>query len=507
MSTERLMPLPPEPEPTDDLTLRRAVFAAVVVWLTENFGLLIDGERGGSGKIVPLRTRTATETALTAFRTKMRRYKINDRSPLDDWLDLPLAVVEVAGFRTEPDKPWPTFIGSDGRRYVNLYLRPALPEDGDATLGHEFLEVLLPDERERTWYKQRLCYKLRHPAVPGPSVVHVAQDEFGVGRGTWFKILTGLFGREYVVRPEFGDVIGTTNQAVYNEWMATSLLALVNETSHEEDHRYTIKQKAYERIKELVDTSRQIRRIKNKYGKIDNDVECGPGFEFASNHNTPLAIADKDRRLTFLRNGLEQLPAFYVRINAWMAVPGNLGAFRRDLEAVDLTGFNPYAPLPTTLRDIAMADSRSVIDEAVDLALETLPGEIVQLDQVVQAIEILRVKQGLYLRGDWQALAAREAKKRGRRIGVKDGANWRPCLPQKGHRAAAYARAEEARKCWTIADYAHVLTELQKNEAAIAKLQKAAGRIPPFKMVGGDGGGVDIAAQIEELRRKKEDEE
>jgi uncharacterized protein DUF5906 len=462
MATEGLMP--PIPEPPTCAGEKQDAFDAVVQWLLANYGLLAEGEQRGAGRIVPLRTRTATATVLTAFRTKLLPYRIiidqTKFSPLDLWLTMPERV-EVAGFRTAPDKPWPTF-GEGSATYVNLYMRSELPEDGDARVGHEFLEVLLPDECERAWYKQRLAHKLRYAAVPGPSVVHVAQDEFGVGRGTWFKILTALFGHWYIARPEFGDVIGTSNQAVYNEWMATSILALVNETSHEEDHRYTIKQKAYERIKELVDTSRQIRRVKGKWEK-HYECECGPGFDFASNHNTPLAIADKDRRLTFLTNGAVQPPEFYVKINAWMAVPGNIGAFRRDLEAVDLTGFNAYAPLPTTLRDIVTEDSRSTIDEAVDLALEILPGEIVQPEQVIEAIEILRMRQGLYLRGEWQALAVRETKKRLRRIGVRDGANWKPHLPQRSQRAAAYARSEEARKRWTIVTPAHVLAELQKS--------------------------------------------
>ena len=167
----------------------------------------------------------------------------------------------------------------------------------------------------------------------------------------------------------------------------------------------------------------------------------------------------------------------------WRAVPGNLGAFRRDLEAINLGGFNAYAPLPTTLRDIVTEDGRSIVDEAVDLAFETLPGEIVLLTQVVEAIEVLRVRQGLYLRGEWQALAAREAKKRGYRIGVKDGANWKPRLPQRSQRVAAYARSEEARVRWTITTPALVLVELQKNEAAIVKLRNAQGRITPFETV------------------------
>jgi hypothetical protein len=474
---ENLMPPIPEPSAT--------AFEEVVEWLLDNYGLLVVGEQRGVGRIVPLRTRIATATAITAFKTLLLPYQIIDRDgikhlPLGPWLMRPDRVA-VTGFRTAPDKPWPTFTEGDAT-YVNLYRRPELPEDGDARLGHEFLNVLLPDEREQKWFEQWLGHKLRHPEIPGPSIVMVAQDTFGVGRGTLFKILEGLFGREYIARPEFSDVAGRDGQATYNEWMATAILALVNETSSDEDHRYAIKQKAYERIKELIDTSRQVRRIKGKYEKI-YETECGPGFIFASNHNTPLAIAVKDRRLTLLTNGATRSPEFYVALNAWRAAPGNIGAFRRDLEAIDLADFDAYAPLPTALHDIVTEDSRSTVDEAVDLALETLPGEIVQPVQVIDAIEILRVRQGLYLRGDWQALAVRETKKRGRRIGIKDGANWRPCLPQRGQRAAAYARSEEARVRWTIAAPALVLAELQKNEAAIAKLRSAHGKILPFETV------------------------
>jgi hypothetical protein len=477
--------MPPLPNPAASAGQKQVVFEEVVLWLVANYALLAVGEQRGAGRVVPLRTRIATATALPAFKTKLLRYRVTDStgakvSPLDLWLTLP-DLIEVAGFRTAPDKPWPNFVEGDAV-YVNLYLRPELPEDGNARLGHEFLEVLLPDECERTWFKQWLGHKLHHPEVPGPSIVMIAQDTFGVGRGTLFKILEGLFGREYIARPEFGDIVGREGQAAYNEWMATAILALVNETSSDEDHRYTNKQKAYERIKELVDTSRQVRRIKGKYEKL-YETECGPGFIFASNHNTPLAIANKDRRLTFLTNGATRPPEFYAALDAWRAVPGNLGAFRRELEAINLAGFNAYAPLATTLRDIVQEDGRSIVDEAVDLAFEVLPGEIVLAVQIVEAIEILRVRQGLYLRGEWQALAAREAKKRGYRIGVKDGANWKPCLPQRSQRVAAYARSEEARARWTRTAPALVLVELQKNEAAIMKLRNAQGRITPFETV------------------------
>jgi hypothetical protein len=480
MSGESLMP--PLPESGE--------FNEIADWLLSNYGLLVTGEKRGPGLVVPLRTRVAEATGLGAFKTKLIPYRITDKdgkthSPLDLWLTLPERV-EVAGFRTMPDKPWPTYV-EDDKTYVNLYLRPQLPEDGDASMGHELLKVLVPDEGERAWYMQCLAHKLRHPEIPGPSIVMVAQDTYGVGRGTWFKILEGLFGGEYVARPSFDDVVGKGSQAVYNDWMADSILALVNETSSEEDYRYVNRRQAYERLKELIDTSRQRRWIKGKYEKLYRCL-CGPGFTFASNNGTPLAIAFGDRRLTFLKNGPAQPREFYVASNTWAADPRNLGAFRRDLETVDLTGFNAYEPRQTTLRDVVMEESRSTIDEAVDLVFELLPGEIVQSVQVIETIEILRNRQKLYLHGEWEALAAREVK-RGYRIGIKHGANWRPCLPERGQRMAAYARSEEARVRWTVAAYPLVLAELQKNEAKIAKLKTAKGRIIPFETVGGSYGG------------------
>src|SRR5215831_15824666 len=133
------MPLPPEP--ATSANQKQNVFDEVVLWLLANYGLLAVGEQRGAGRVVRLRTRIATATALTAFRTKLLPYRVTDStgakvSPLDLWLTLPDRV-EVAGFRTAPDKPWPTFV-EGGAAYINLYLRPELPEDGDARLGHEF---------------------------------------------------------------------------------------------------------------------------------------------------------------------------------------------------------------------------------------------------------------------------------------------------------------------------------------------------------------------------------
>jgi hypothetical protein len=135
---------PPPPKPTIDDAQKQAVFNEVVIWLYENFALIATGEQRGSGRIAPIRTRTATSTVISAFKTMMLPYRIESVgprggiikvSPVDIWLKMP-GRVEVAGFRTQPDKEWPLFEES-GKSYINLYRRPDLPEDGDATIGRD----------------------------------------------------------------------------------------------------------------------------------------------------------------------------------------------------------------------------------------------------------------------------------------------------------------------------------------------------------------------------------
>ena len=99
---------PPPPEPTTDDAQKQAVFDEVVIWLRENFALIATGEQRGSGRIAPIRTRTATSTVISAFKTIMLPYRIEivgprggitKVSPVDIWLTH-AGRVEAAGFRT-----------------------------------------------------------------------------------------------------------------------------------------------------------------------------------------------------------------------------------------------------------------------------------------------------------------------------------------------------------------------------------------------------------------------
>lgn len=494
-AVEELMPpLPPPPTPGDP-EQQKGAFQQAVSWLAANCGLLVEGEVRGSGRVIPLRTRVATSTALAAFRTKMLPYRlerigprgaITRISPVDTWLSMP-GRIEIAGCRMAPDKPWPTFT-EDGATYVNLYRRPDLPENGDPSLGHQFLEALLRNPAERGWFKQWLGYKLKHPEVPGVGVVMVARDRFGTGRGTLFQLLKAMFGQHYIAAPEFSTVIGEGSQGQYNHWMADNIMVLVNETSAADDNRRQRRREAYERLKELVDTARRPRLIVRKY-EHSYTTECGPSFIFASNHAAPLALADGDRRLSFLTNGPAQPPAFWDAINAWIKVKANVGAFRRDLEAVDLAGYTPYHPLHTRLKDVVVDEARSLIDEAIDAAIEALPGEIVLREQVVDAVSVMRTPSNWPTRSEWVELVKKGVEERLHRIGILGGRNWRPTVPERGKRLPVYARSEERQKLWTAVEPAIVMRELQKNEQTLEQLRQTGGRTAPIYCAKGTDSG------------------
>ena len=395
--------------------------------------------------------------------------------------------VEVAGWRTAPDRPWPTF-EEDGKLYINCYLRPSLPEDGDPRIGHQFLEVLLPDERERNWFKQRLCHKLKHPEVPGPTVVMVARGKYGVGRDSFYALLEAMFGAQYISKPSFAQASGQGSQGHWNDWMADSIWALVDETLSNESNRYQRRHEAFEALKRNFEPARKRRDILRKNKPVEKAVLCGPSGIFSTNDPQPLAIADEDRRFSFLTNGAVQQPAFYVELNKWMRVPGNVGAFRRDLEAVSLEGFNAYAPLATRLKDVIIADSKSELDEAVAVAVErALPGEAFSIHQVCEAV---RMMVGEFdgpggqrtLPNNWQLIVRGIVGREYHSVGIPPrGHNWQPQF--QGRRTRTFARTDEAAKKWTKARSGGLRAQLEKNHEALAALAKAHGKLPVVRLV------------------------
>jgi hypothetical protein len=410
--------------------------------------------------VVPLWATSITDgMTLTAFRNKYAQY-VEDSEPgprggvkkihaADLWLTSDRRVT-VEGLRMRPDMPRPTF-EEDGKLYINIY-NPEVHEGegGDAAVGVGFLTHLLPDEVERAWFAQWLAYKYRNPVVPGPAVVMVAR-EHGTGRGTLGELLKLLFGARYVRSIGFDHFAGRTYQSQYTEWMADSLIVLVNESSTADNgSSYRTKHDTYERLKEIVDPRAQTRTIIGKSIKAYDALVCASCAIFTNNPDA-LPLPASDRRFWVGTNGDVQDVSYWDQVNAWMAQPLNIAAFAAWLLDVDLTGYSPYAVPPMTVGKAAMTElASSPIDHAFEEAVRFLPGEVLIPEQIITAMREYKEVHNAEYPDRWEPIARRLAQRKLFRIGVKDGANW--TIKYENKKYPLYARTQRLATLWTHAD-------------------------------------------------------
>lgn len=422
--------------------------------------------------VVPIWAESVAEgKTLTNFRTEMLPWcdieigpkggekKIN---PADIWSSSRDRVT-VEGLRLRPDQPRPVFEES-GRKYVNVYKPEQHPtEGGDSWGGWALLEQLIPEARERQYFAQWLAYKWLNPGVPGPAILMVAR-QFGTGRGTLGELLKRMFGRRYVATIGFDHFAGRTYQSQYTAWQADALVVLVNESSTADagGSQYRAKHDTYERLKEIVDPHAQERTIVTHGKPAYKAVVCA-SYVIATNNPDALPLPPEDRRFAVMTNGEPRDPSFWEGIAAWMEQPENIGAFIRELEAVPLEGYSPYAPPLMTEAKAGMTElSRSDLDRAFEEALERLPAELVTPEHIITAMHEIRQQQNMDFPGDKaEVLIRKMAQKHLFRVGVKHGNNW--FLYHGSKRLALYARTPQRAGWWTNQDAEEVRREALRN--------------------------------------------
>lgn len=382
-------------------------------------------------------------------------------SPVDLWLTHTQRVT-VAGTRMRPDREWPLY-EDEGAQWVNTYRAPHHPQEGgDAGPGMDFLARLVPEPSERRWFLQWLSYKLQYPFVPGPAVILVSPS-FGTGRGMLAELLAALFGRRYVKSIPFHMVSGKSYQSQYNDWGATALVAFVSESSETEGSTstYQARQNAYEHLKALVEPRATMRMFVRK-GEPNYEAMSFASLFVATNHRDAIPLPPNDRRFGVLTNDLPPQPQEYWEgLQLWMEDPLNVGAFYRELVAVDLAGYSPFVAPPVTAGKLAMADAAlSDLDRAYAAAMDAL-GDVFVPDQVIKAMRAAAADQGLDMPDRWQVTAKRIIRNTAARVGVPHGRNWTPMID--GHRYPIYAKTSALAKLWTDAEPSHLRDAIMKN--------------------------------------------
>src|SRR5262249_52155731 len=319
-------------------------------------------------------------------------------SVVEVWISHP-SRAHIDAVQSRSDKPRP--FEENGLTVFNRYWPPAHPtRGGEIETFNAFFARLVPDATERKWLWNYFAHKARKPWVPMIAVIMVA-EKFGSGRGTLFEILERVFGEDYVVPCEFGELTGKAPGARFNDRLANALIATVNEADDEDGHLQTRRRFTYEALQNAIEPSPGGRRFEKK-GNDAYTQRPARSTLIATNHRDVVKLPHDDRRICVLTCGDEMTVAETKDIRAWMEISENIGALYRALlktPTVPLEVFNPYGrppPFAGRLEMIGMGETR--LEDAYGAAIDALNG--LPLFTMTQAQRLIGYF-GDYKIGDW----------------------------------------------------------------------------------------------------------
>jgi hypothetical protein len=504
LARDPLYSVPPPPRPNyegcttiaDREAVQRACFPAALNWMLVNYAWYTGAFMGKGGIISLVDGEMCVDTSLRKFMLPYAivwegpKGGIHKDSVVDAWMSDPRRA-NIDKVQMRPDKPRPTFV-EDGLTVYNRYWPPAHPASGgEIGTFKTFLVRLIPDQTEREWFWNWLAHKTRKPWVPMVAIIMVA-EAFGSGRGTLFNILELLFGADYVVPCEFGELTGTSASARFNDRLANALIATVNEAADEDGHQQARRRLTYEALKNAIEPSPTARQRFEKKGH-DAYAQCSARSTIAAtNHRDVIKLAREDRRISVLTCGPKMTVEQREEIRAWMVIPENIGALHRALlatPAVPLEVFDPYGdppPFAGRLEMIGMGETR--LEDAYGATMDALEGfPLFTMTQVQRLIGYF----GDFKTGEWTNMARHTVAKNAYRLRERGRPNNRIKYLKRDE--IIYARTKADQQRWHPADTALIIKQLDLAEAMIVRLVNT--------------GLIDIPTRLGEIRRERKREE
>lgn len=326
--------------------------------------------------------------------------------------------IDVYSVGMRPDRPWPLF-REGGEIHLNTYRTADLPSEGGVALpGFDLIAKLLPVEIERVFFIEWLANKVQHPDQRGPGIIMVAHETYGTGRGSLVELIRSMFAENLVQTIDFETLTGKTYQSQYNGWLEESLIVAVDEAQEATPNLSSWKSRtnAYEHLKGIIDPAKHDIQVVRK-GRQSGQGKTYASIMVFTNHMDSIVLPHGDRRLVIMENGEVMPPEYFDAFHAWRSIPENVGAFRRELQAIDVTGFNAYAPAPMTRAKADMVDAgSSELDRAFKHALADLGNSVAVKEQVIIRIEDYLVDNNVEVPDDWARMAERMFLRATRRI-------------------------------------------------------------------------------------------
>ncbi|MCB5175543.1 DUF5906 domain-containing protein [Microvirga lenta] len=200
----------------------------------------------------------------------------------------------------------------DGERKFNTFKPSAIKpreklKEGEADPFIEFMEHLIPNERDRIELLRWCATLVVHPEIHMTYAVLMISEEQGVGKTTLAeKILRPLIGAHNTSTPSASQMVNSA----YNGWQAHKRLVICNEIYEGRSS------KAYDKLKSVISDNNT--RVEEKY-KSSYDLSNFAHVFACSNSLRALKIEDGDRRWLIPRVTEETKPKeYWVKFNAWL---------------------------------------------------------------------------------------------------------------------------------------------------------------------------------------------
>lgn len=239
-----------------------------------------------------------------------------------------------------------------------------------------YLDYLVPSEKERELFIDWLAAKFQNMSFRGWGILMVAPQQ-RTGRGTLITMLMQLFYEANCTQIPMHRLISSTDD--FNEWEARALVFVgESEAMSFHGHRFYA---AYNRLKDVVDTTVRRAEINHKYGRKEYR-NVYTSFLMCANETLALTLDKADQRFYVIQNNpVTASMDYFSSTRQWMEQLDETGrpawckhvARFLNKRAVDLKLLNGPAP-STALKQEILQAARSPLDIALDALLDALPG-------------------------------------------------------------------------------------------------------------------------------------
>jgi hypothetical protein len=242
-----------------------------------------------------------------------------------------------------------------------------------------------------------------------------------------------------------------------------------NEAVAEDGHQQAQRRLAYEALKNAVDPSPTARRRFEAKGQHAYAQRSAMSVIIATQHRDVVKLPPDDRRFSVITCGGRMTATQTATIRAWMAVPENIGTLYRALlatTAAPLDVFNPFDDPPSfggRLEMIGMA--KSGVEDAYEAAISALEG-----------FPLFTLTQALKLISYFGGAAGSEGGERAKHTVAKSAYRLRkrgePCnrIWYRERQEILYARTEQDRRRWLLADKAMIVASLDRTDARVTRV-------------------------------------